>query len=651
MYKKIFVPVDNSEHSMSSIDIAVQLAKRFDADLVGSHAYAARMHDYRFKQMEFTLPEEYLVEKEMEKQRRVHDTLITMGLELISDSYLVVMEEAAKEHNIPFLPKMYDGKNYRIIADDINESDYDLVVLGALGLGAVRDSTIGSVCERVTRRIKTDALVVKNTAPIEDQIAKNGNGEVGHVAGGNIVVGIDGSPESFAGLRTAISLGRSLGKEVEAISVYDPYLHYAMFNSIVHVLTERAAKVFKFKEQEQLHEEVIDTGLAKIYQSHLEVARSIAKEEDFDLKTTLLDGKAFEKILQYVRREQPWLLVLGRIGVHSEEDMDIGSNTENLLRMVQCNVLLSSQRYTPPVDVQAAESITWTEPAEKILDRAPDFARGIARTTIHRWALERGHSVITTDIVEGAMSTLMPPSAMQRMGIIAENVALDEVQALEDGVTYVCRDCGYAARDFKPAVCAVCGSPPESFEKIDKEALEKIVPLEGDVTEEETFDKVKLRWTDEARKLIYSVPDGYQRRRAKAQIEKKARTRKIPTITLEMVEDVVRETVKDSAVLEERGVLNKTAVDAADTDQAAANDQLVKDGKYSWAPDAAMRIQRVPEGFMRNATKKRVEKAADARGTDVITLEVTEEGIEEGKRMMEEMIKQQGEKSDPGEKK
>ena len=31
MYKKIFVPVDNSEHSMASIDVAVELAKRFDA--------------------------------------------------------------------------------------------------------------------------------------------------------------------------------------------------------------------------------------------------------------------------------------------------------------------------------------------------------------------------------------------------------------------------------------------------------------------------------------------------------------------------------------------------------------------------------------------------------------------------------------------
>ena len=120
---------------------------------------------------------------------------------------------------------------------------------------------------------------------------------------------------------------------VEAVGVYDPFLHYVMFNGIVGVLSEKAAKVFKFKEQEALHEEIIDTGLAKIYQSHLEVARRVAAEAGLDLKITLLPGKAYEKMLHYVRDRKPWLLVLGRIGVHSDDTMDIGSNAENLLRL------------------------------------------------------------------------------------------------------------------------------------------------------------------------------------------------------------------------------------------------------------------------------------------------------------------------------
>lgn len=646
MYEKIFVPVDNSEHSMSCIDIAVELGKRFDSDLVGSHAYAARMHDYRFKQMEFTLPEEYLVEHEMEKQRRVHDSLITMGLELISDSYLVVMEEKCEEAGLPFQSKMYDGKNWKVIVEDVRESDYDLVVIGALGLGAVRDSVLGSVCERVVRRVKTDTLVVKNTAPIEEQLTWNGQEEeVKHTSGGNIVVAVDGSPESFAGLKTALSLGKQLNKTVEAVSVYDPYLHYAMFNSIVNVLTEKASKVFKFEEQEQLHEEVIDTGLAKIYQSHLEVARRIAAEDGVDLKITLLDGKAFEKILQYVRREDPWMLVMGRIGVHSDQEMDIGSNTENLLRMVPCNVLLSSQRYKPPLDVQAEESMTWTKPAERLLDTAPDFARGIARTTVHRWAMERGHSVITRSVIEDAMSTILPESAMKQMGIIAEDVAREKIDN-SDSETYICQGCGYIARDFEPVTCGVCGASSEEFQKLDKEAIQELASLEGAIKEEETFDDVKLEWTTEALEALRQVPEGYQRRRSKAQIEKTARVQKIPTITRDLVRKTVGDTMEDTERLQERGKLEKSASDGPGDRTAgkkSAGDELIPDGDFRWTPEARARLQRVPEGFMRTRTKERMEACAREQDTLLITLEIAEAGIEEGRKMMEEMIRKQNE--------
>lgn len=638
MYQKIFVPVDNSDHSLASIELAVDLARRIGADLVGSHAYAARMHDYRFKQMEFTLPEEYLIEEEMEKQRKIHDTLITMGLELISDSYLTVMERYCAEAGIPFQPKMYDGKNWKIIVKDVEESDYDLVVMGALGLGAVRDSVLGSVCARVVRRIRTDCLVVKNTDRMQ---------EVGETTGGQIVVGIDGSPESFAGLKTALELGRTLGRKVEAISVYDPYLHYAMFNSIVNVLTEKASKVFRFKEQEQLHEEVIDTGLAKIYQSHLEVARRIAAEEGVDLKITLLDGKAFDKILQYIRREKPWLLVLGRIGVHSDEDMDIGSNTENLLRLAPCNVLLSSRRFVPPLDVQAEESMIWSEEASALVGTAPEFARKIARTTIHRWAMERGHSVITRKVVEQAMSTILPETAMRSMGILAEEVARDHVEA--GSVTYLCQNCGYAARGFKPAVCAVCGAPPESFEKLDKEAIRKLAPLEGALQEIETFDKKKLSWTKEARDRLREVPDGYQMRRARAQIEKGARVKGLDTITLEMVDSVVAHLLEDTAELSARGRL-KSGNGPVGREQDGSREpdlhetrepDLLVNGAFRWTHDAWARLERVPEGFMRDKTKIRMEDAARGHNTTIITLDIAEEGIAAARKAMEEAIRAQ----------
>ncbi len=280
MFKSIYVPVDNSEYSNEAVRLGVELASAFEAKMVGSHVYAAAMHDYRFKQMEYTLPTEYLQENELERQRKIHDSLITMGLELISDCYLNDMEKQCKVANVPMQKKMMDGKHHIEIVKDIEESAYDLTVLGVLGMGKTRDSQIGSVCERVTRCANKDVLVVKHL-PKENEAPRD-----------TILVGIDGSPHSFGSLITAIDIAKRCNKRIELISVYDPYLHYAVFNSIVDVLTEKAAKVFRFEEQNQLHEEVIDTGLAQIYQSHLNVGESLAREHGVEVTKTLLDGKA-----------------------------------------------------------------------------------------------------------------------------------------------------------------------------------------------------------------------------------------------------------------------------------------------------------------------------------------------------------------------
>ena len=162
--------------------------------------------------------------------------------------------------------------------------------------------------------------------------------------GDTILVGIDGSPQSFGALQTALELAKRFDKKVEIIGVYDPYLHYSVFHGIVGVLSEKASKVFRFEEQNQLHEEIIDTGLAQIYQSHLDVAERMALDAGTIVTKTLLDGKAFQKILDHVRKTNPWLVVVGRIGVHSAADeTGLGSNTENLLRRCPCDILLSTR--------------------------------------------------------------------------------------------------------------------------------------------------------------------------------------------------------------------------------------------------------------------------------------------------------------------
>ena len=620
MYKTIYVPVDNSEHSNTAIDLAVTLGRAFGSDLVGSHVYAAKMHDYRFRQMEYTLPPEYQHEEELEKQRRIHDSLITMGLQLISDSYLEVMTQKAQATGLTCRKVMIDGKNYAELVRDIRDSNYDLVVIGALGLGAVKSSSVGSVCERVVRRIQTDTLVVKTLLPPDA------------LPDAAIVVGIDGSLQSYAGLQAAIALGKAFNRPVEAVGVFDPVLHYTVFHSLADILTEKAAKVFKFKEQEQLHEEVIDTGLAKIYQSHLEVARDVARDEGVDLKITLLDGKPFDRILRYVSQTEPWMLVLGKVGVHSDDGMDIGSNTENLLRTAPCHVLITSRKFYPPTDVKAEASIAWTPEAEQRMEKVPGFVKQIARTAVLRFALERGHSVITNSVIEQVMDIFMPSRTAEKAEKLAFELALERVRESEIP-TYICRVCGHTVRGVEPAVCVVCSADPTKFEKVDKMAVDALAASEGAIQEEETFDGLKLRWTDEANRVLRMAPSGYMRRRAKARIEKLARVQQLEVITKDLAWPIVTETIEDHRVMQDRDALTPDQHMLRATRATGRTDDL-----FTWTEEAVARLHRVPEGYMRDMTKKRVEEAAVQRATQEITLEIVEAGIEVGKKVMAELI-------------
>ncbi len=404
MYKEILLPIDNSRYSVFGIDIGIELARKFHSHITGNHVYAARLHDNRFKQMESGLPEKYQEEKELQRQRDIHAGLITKGLEIISDSFLDVLEQKCKAANIQCNRRLLEGKNYAKIVEDVQSNPYDLVIMGIQGLGAVNGSMIGSVCERVVRRVKTDILITKNNRLFDKKI----------------IVAVDGSPNSMAAVKSAVAIAKAFGTAVEAVSAFDPNFHYVAFKNIADVLSEEAGKMFRFKEQEQLHEEIIDKGMAKIYQEHLDIAKKIAKADGLDIATKLLSGKPYDEILKYVKDNSPSLLVIGRLGVHSANGLDIGSNTENLLRFAPCNILIVSRDYTPSEEIKKdskKDSLPWTKDAEARLEIIPAFVRGMAIKAIEGFARDKGAKEITADIMEAAVEKLLPASAREKMGI------------------------------------------------------------------------------------------------------------------------------------------------------------------------------------------------------------------------------------------
>jgi hypothetical protein len=159
-----------------------------------------------------------------------------------------------------------------------------------------------------------------------------------------------------------------------------------------------------------------------------------------------------------------------------------------------------------------------------------------------------------------------------------------------------------------------------------------------------------LRWSEDARKGLWTMKNAYLRRRVKARVEKRARMLKLDAITLEFARQVIEE--ETGAPLDIQGpaadmTRATEATPAQEKSGAGASDArlIARDERknplistFDWTNDAVQRIFRVPAGFMRSQTQERIEALARERAAAAIDLALVEEGIEIGKQMMAEMI-------------
>ncbi len=530
-HQRILVALDSSDHANAALRSAAELAGLADdAVITGTHVYAAKLHDMRFRQMEGGLPEQFRQEQELERQRDVHDDLITRGLSIITDSYLDQAATHCDQLGIDFRRSSLEGKNYRALTTETNSGAYDLLVMGALGLGAIQGSRLGSVCRRVARRSAIDTLVIKEPGR--------------SIKEGPIVVAVDGSPKAYGGLLTALALAKCWQVPVKVIAAFDPYYHYVAFNRIAGVLSEEAGKVFKFKEQEKLHEEIIDSGLAKIYDGHLAVARAIAGDFGVAIETELLAGKPHDAIEKYLRRVKPSLLIVGKLGIHADDELDIGGNSEHLLENVDCAILLSMREYQPQVDVVSGVTTSWTHEAEAGMERVPSFVRNMARMAIMRYAQEHGHTVITKKIVEEATAQLMPNHAEQAMGEIVAAYDAGELKrkpAAEDALRWsqeavaLLRTIEDLAVRGNLSMRAEKKARQEKSARVEATHLQPFLDAESPEGSQSSVSS-EIHWQAAALARLMRVPEGFMRDRCKQSIESFARQNGHAEITLEVAE-------------------------------------------------------------------------------------------------------------------
>src|SRR5712675_307647 len=302
------------------------------------------------------------------------------------------------------------------------------MAIGAHGLGRQQFSQLGGVVSRILRGVEKDLLIVRDDQPF---------------AGGRFMVCVDGSSYSYKAMREALELAQAFGASLYVCSAFDVEYHHVVFHNIKDVLSYQASKVFKFEEQEELHNNIIDKGLLKLCQANRKRAEVMAQQyPDVPLKTQILIGKPFQVIMQWVEEIKPSLLVIGRHGAHRVENTELGSQAENLLRLAPCSVLLTGVVGVRPEDIPWIEEdgqagLPWAPEAEVRILRVPPFAQGIARRAVEEYVLEKvGNAgpppTVTNKWLDEAIQKLLPTHMQLIMGIgSAEEIALAEVKATE----------------------------------------------------------------------------------------------------------------------------------------------------------------------------------------------------------------------------
>jgi nucleotide-binding universal stress UspA family protein len=310
-------------------------------------------------------------------------------------------------------------------------------------------------------------------------------------------------------------------------SAFDVEYHHVVFHNIKDVLSYQASKVFKFEEQEELHNNIIDKGLLKLCQANLKRAEVMAREyADVPLTTQILVGKPFQVIMQWVEEVKPSLLVLARHGAHRIEGTDLGSQAENLVRLAPCNVLLVGTGGVRPEDIPWIEEdgvagLPWAPEAEVRILRVPPFAQGIARRAVEEYVLEQTHgepATVTNRWLDEAIQKLLPTHMQLIMGVgTAEEIALAEVKAQEQMKATKVQ--GHDA-DPEPAAADV----------------ETRCPVTGAVSTRPRVATDPIVWTEEAWQRLQLVPL-IARPLARNTVERFARGHDIWRVTTRVMDD------------------------------------------------------------------------------------------------------------------
>ena len=144
MFSKILVGLDGSVYSLKALDIAIDLAKKYQGQLVLVHVVMRQIYA-------INPPEAGILA----------GTAIVRELEAEGKAILVKGEETVKAHGISAESRLRHGVPAEELLRAAADEKAGLIVLGSRGLSQVKAFLLGSVSDKVSHHAKCPTLIVR----------------------------------------------------------------------------------------------------------------------------------------------------------------------------------------------------------------------------------------------------------------------------------------------------------------------------------------------------------------------------------------------------------------------------------------------------------------------------------------------------------
>ena len=149
LFKKILVAIDGSNLAYKSLDYALDLAKKYSAEIMVLTVVQMPSNSVLEQGAAFTPISSQSYREKMENYHK----------EILSEAAKNAKKSSPK---IQFTTKLVEGRPADKIVETAKLESFDLIVIGSRGLGGIKEFFLGSVSDRVADEAPCPVLIVKD---------------------------------------------------------------------------------------------------------------------------------------------------------------------------------------------------------------------------------------------------------------------------------------------------------------------------------------------------------------------------------------------------------------------------------------------------------------------------------------------------------